>query len=133
MLDQATKFLVDALRLCEFTTLDWLGCAASAFVLLTFCMQSMFRLRLTALLSNIAFISYGWAGRLMPILVLHCMLLVINSIGLAHALRNWTSVAGDQTRTSMHHQHISEGATVQLGGDRPMSEEITRRGNAFIP
>ena len=116
MLDQATKFLLDALRLCEFTSLDWLGCAASACVLLTFCMQSMFRLRLTALLSNIAFISYGWVGRLMPILVLHCMLLLINSIGLAHALRNWTSVAGNQTRTSVHHLNIPEGVTVQLGG-----------------
>jgi hypothetical protein len=116
MLDQATKFLVDALRHCEFTSLDWLGCAASACVLLTFCMQSMIRLRLTALLSNIAFISYGWVGRLMPILVLHCMLLLINSIGLAHALRNWTSVAGDQRRASVHHHQISEGMTVQFGG-----------------
>jgi len=79
-------------------------------------MQSMFRLRLTALLSNIAFISYGWVGRLMPILVLHCMLLLINSIGLAQALRNWTSVAGNQTRTSVHHLNIPEGVTVQLGG-----------------
>jgi hypothetical protein len=36
-------------------------------------MQSMLRLRLVALFSNVAFITYGWVGRLMPILVLHCM------------------------------------------------------------
>jgi hypothetical protein len=66
----------------EFTRLDCLGCVASGCVLLTFCMQSMVRLRLIGVLSNVAFIAYGWAGRLMPILVLHCMLLFINAASL---------------------------------------------------
>jgi hypothetical protein len=66
----------------EFTRLDCLGCVASSCVLLTFCMRSMVRLRLIAILSNVAFIAYGWAGRLMPILVLHCMLLLINAASL---------------------------------------------------
>lgn len=78
LLTQASAFLA-------FTQLDCLGCFASGCVLLTFCMQSMVRLRLIALLSNIAFIAYGWAGRLMPILVLHCMLFLINSANLARA------------------------------------------------
>jgi hypothetical protein len=77
-----------------------LDAALSACVLLTFCMQNMFRLRLTALLSNFAFIAYGWVGRLMPILVLHGMLLVINSIGLARAIRNWRNVGADHLGTS---------------------------------
>jgi hypothetical protein len=107
MPDVCMTLLAGAFRLCEFTTLDYLGCVASACVLLTFCMQSMFQLRLTALLSNFAFIAYGWVGRLMPILILHCMLLLINSIGLAYALINWRSVASDQSRTPAQHRHIS--------------------------
>src|SRR5262249_15612826 len=83
--------------------LDWLGYAASACVLLTFCMQSMLRLRLVALFSNVAFITYGWVGRLMPILVLHCVLLVINSAALVRLAAGW-AIAW----TGRSHLHIRD-------------------------
>jgi hypothetical protein len=74
--------LAGASKFCCITQLDCLGSVASGFVLLTFCMQNMVRLRLIALLSNIAFIAYASEGGLMPILVLHCLLLVVNSASL---------------------------------------------------
>jgi hypothetical protein len=73
-------------KLFPCTSLDCLGRVASVCALLTLCMQSMIRLRLIALLSNVAFIMYGWSCRLIPILVLHCMLLLINSTSLIRTL-----------------------------------------------
>ena len=57
---------------------DLSGYAASAFVLATFAMHSMRRLRLTAILSNLAFIFYALDTNLHPILVLHSLLLPLN-------------------------------------------------------
>jgi hypothetical protein len=93
MPDELVMFLMSITKLCTFTSIDYLGCVASACVLLTFCMQSMFRLRLAALLSNISFIAYGWLGGLLPILILHCVLVLINSMGLISAIRNGRSTA----------------------------------------
>src|ERR1051326_7838177 len=59
-------------------TTDLIGYAASALVLLTFAMTEMRPLRLTAILSNIAFISYGALHGLPPILCLHLVLLPLN-------------------------------------------------------
>ena len=61
---------------------DVLGFVAAAFVLLTLCMPCMRSLRLVALFSNMAFIGYGWAEDLMPVLALHVMLVPINFYGL---------------------------------------------------
>ncbi|HEY1932573.1 MAG TPA: hypothetical protein VGG99_11215 [Acetobacteraceae bacterium] len=57
---------------------DASGYVASAFVLATFCMHSMRRLRLTALASNVAFIFYAAVSHLLPVLALHCILLPVN-------------------------------------------------------
>jgi hypothetical protein len=54
------------------------GYLASALVLATFWMRTMIPLRLTALGSNVAFITYGFLGGLMPIMVLHLLLLPLN-------------------------------------------------------
>jgi hypothetical protein len=62
--------------MCDTT--DLIGYAASALVLLTFAMTEMRPLRLTAILSNIAFISYGALHGLPPILCLHVVLLPLN-------------------------------------------------------
>ena len=86
MPDVLSTLLTEVSRFRALTRLDYLGCLASICVLLTFCMRSMVHLRLIALLSNIAFIAYGLAGRLMPILILHCMLLLINSTCLVRVL-----------------------------------------------
>jgi hypothetical protein len=63
-------------------TTDLVGYAASALVLLTFVMTEMRPLRLAAILSNIAFISYGALHGLPPILCLHLVLLPLNVVRL---------------------------------------------------
>jgi len=57
---------------------DAIGYLASAFVLLSFLMTSMTRLRAAAILSNGAFIGYGMLAGLTPVLALHVVLLPIN-------------------------------------------------------
>jgi CRP/FNR family transcriptional regulator, cyclic AMP receptor protein len=62
---------------------DWLGWAASALVLATFCMRGMVALRLTAIASNLAFIAYGASAGIDPVLMLHVLLLPLNALRLA--------------------------------------------------
>ena len=57
---------------------DFSGYVASALVLATFAMQSMRPLRITAIASNLAFISYAAAANLHPIIILHSVLLPLN-------------------------------------------------------
>lgn len=59
--------------------IDVLGYAAAALVLLSFCMQSMSSLRMFAILSNLAFITYAYHRNLVPILLLHIVLLPVNA------------------------------------------------------
>ncbi|HXD44413.1 MAG TPA: cyclic nucleotide-binding domain-containing protein, partial [Pseudolabrys sp.] len=58
--------------------IDGLGYLASGLVFATFCMKTMIPLRLIAMTSNIAFIAYGFAGHLYPVLFLHVILLPMN-------------------------------------------------------
>lgn len=58
--------------------IDIIGFAASALVFMTFCMRTLLPLRLLAILSNLAFIAYGFGAELVPILVLHLLLLPMN-------------------------------------------------------
>lgn len=69
----------------DMDVVDALGFLAAILVLLTFCMQSMLRLRFVALLSNVAFVVYGIAEELLPVMVLHGVLLPINACWLFQA------------------------------------------------
>jgi CRP/FNR family transcriptional regulator, cyclic AMP receptor protein len=55
-----------------------LGFLASALVLLTFGMRTMLPMRLLAILSNLAFITYGLSLDLTPVWALHGILLPLN-------------------------------------------------------
>ena len=55
-----------------------LGWAAALLTLLTFLCADMRRLRLLALAANAAFIAYGSAAELLPVLVLHLSLVPVN-------------------------------------------------------
>jgi membrane-associated protease RseP (regulator of RpoE activity) len=70
------------LDLCQCT-----GYFASVLVLATFAMRNMRLLRITAILSNIAFITYGVLYRLPPIIGLHLLLLLINLVRLIELYR----------------------------------------------
>jgi CRP/FNR family transcriptional regulator, cyclic AMP receptor protein len=63
------------------------GYLASLLVLLTFLMKDMRPLRITAILSNIAFIAYAGLNWLPPVLVLHVLLLPVNILRLRQADR----------------------------------------------
>ncbi len=59
-------------------TVDLLGYAASALVLLAFSLRSLTALRVVAIASNLTFLAYASAAHLPPVLVLHAALLPIN-------------------------------------------------------
>jgi len=59
------------------------GYLASGLVFATFCTKHMVQLRTLAIASNIAFIGYGYLGKLWPILILHAAMLPLNT----HRLR----------------------------------------------
>jgi hypothetical protein len=67
--------------------IDVVGYMAASLVLATFCMSSMWSLRLVALASNLAFIAYGYLGNLTPVLVLHAVLLPVNGCRLLQLFR----------------------------------------------
>ena len=56
-------------------------------MLATFGMKDMINLRIVAICSNIAFIAYGIALSLLPVLILHVMLLPLNGWRLMGALQ----------------------------------------------
>ncbi|RZA11398.1 MAG: hypothetical protein EOP02_32350 [Proteobacteria bacterium] len=58
--------------------IEFLGYVAAALVLATFCMRSMLSLRVVAIASNLAFISYALLARIDPVLLLHTVLLPMN-------------------------------------------------------
>jgi CRP/FNR family transcriptional regulator, cyclic AMP receptor protein len=65
--------------------IDWIelsGYLASALVFLTFYMKTMIPLRLIGILSNVAFMTYGFGGRLYPVLILDAILLPLNCLRL---------------------------------------------------
>lgn len=54
------------------------GYLAAALVFATFLMRSRTRLRQVGIVSNVAFITYGIVGNVIPLLVLHSLLLPLN-------------------------------------------------------
>jgi CRP/FNR family transcriptional regulator, cyclic AMP receptor protein len=59
---------------------DAAGYIASFLVLATFCMRTMIALRLAAIGSNICFIGFGVAAHIYPVLLLHLVLLPLNTV-----------------------------------------------------
>jgi hypothetical protein len=61
---------------------DLCGFAAAAMTLATFAQRAMLRMRITALFANVFFIVYGWLGPFYPVLILHMILLPVNTVRL---------------------------------------------------
>lgn len=70
-----------------FAWTDTLGYIAAGAVFVSFSMKNMQALRIVALVSNVAFISYALVDGLTPILVLHGLLLPLNLLRLVQMLR----------------------------------------------
>ena len=56
-----------------------IGYFATFLLVLTFFMRSMIQLRIAAICSSLAWLVYGWADTLYPIIALHAVLLPFNS------------------------------------------------------
>jgi CRP/FNR family transcriptional regulator, cyclic AMP receptor protein len=65
--------------------INWIelsGYVASLLVFLTFYMKTIIPLRIIGIMSNVAFMIYGFDGRLYPVLILHAVLLPLNCLRL---------------------------------------------------
>jgi hypothetical protein len=74
------------------------GYIASTLVLFTFVAKDMRLLRIVAIFSNLAFLTYGAIEWLPPVLFLHMALLPLNAVRLAEIART-TQAKGDLIQT----------------------------------
>jgi CRP/FNR family transcriptional regulator, cyclic AMP receptor protein len=106
--------------------IDLLGYAASASVLVTFCMSTMLPLRIVAIASNVLFAAYGAIAHIYPVLVLHLILLPVNTARLVQILRLIKGVrAAQRSELSvesllpfMSHRAVKAGDVVINKGDK---------------
>ena len=77
-------------------TTDAIGWLAAGLLLLAFYSTSACRLRACAVAANLAFIAYGAMAHLPPVLILHLVLLPINTVRLLRASRTPDTVSGPQ-------------------------------------
>lgn len=61
---------------------DAVGFVAAGLVIAAFCMKDILHLRIVAVASNVAFLTYGVALGLMPVWLLHLVLLPVNVVRL---------------------------------------------------
>src|SRR5262249_60628524 len=76
------------------TLSDIAGYVASIMVLLTFLTKDMRLLRVLAIFSNIAFVTYGMLVWLPPVFCLHLILLPVNALRLREMLTTQSSLPG---------------------------------------
>ena len=105
--------------------IDLLGYAASASVLVTFCMSTMLPLRLVAIVSNVLFASYGAIAHIYPVLALHLILLPVNTARLVQILRlikgvrtaQRSGLSVESLLPFMSHRAVKAGEVVISKGD----------------
>ncbi|MBU3916876.1 cyclic nucleotide-binding domain-containing protein, partial [bacterium] len=76
------EILVIIVEYVRHNWIDIVGYIASMFVATTFYMKTMIPLRIIGIISNILFITYGFAQGLYPVLILHLILFPLNIIRL---------------------------------------------------
>ncbi len=82
-------------------TPDLMGWIACLLTFLAFSMKDIIPLRMAALGANIAFIGWGFAAGLVPILALHCALLPCNLFRLTEAILDRRKNRNSATRDRM--------------------------------
>jgi hypothetical protein len=96
------------------------GYVASTLVLLTFVAKDMRALRIVAIFSNLAFITYSTVEWLPPVLFLHLVLLPLNIVRLAEIVRA-THAAGDLTPADGAVRPQTLGADMIARGQSPVA------------
>jgi CRP/FNR family transcriptional regulator, cyclic AMP receptor protein len=106
--------------------IDLLGYAASATVLATFCMTTMIPLRIIALVSNILFAAFGAWAHIYPVMILHLILLPVNTFRLVQIQRlvrglthlQSTDLSIEHFLPFMTHRRFRTGDTLTRRGER---------------
>ena len=96
------------------------GYVASTLVLLIFVAKDMRVLRIVAIFSNLAFITYGTVEWLPPVLFLHLVLLPLNIVRLAEIVRA-THATGDLTQANGAVRAQTLGADMIARGQSPVA------------
>jgi hypothetical protein len=117
------------------------GYLASALVLTTFCMGSMRPLRLTAIASNLAFIFYAAVADIPPVLILHCILLPVNTFRLVQIQRAILTSRRllDEPDSATSHaglgdpHFLSRTAVADAGAALPLAEREQERVVRLLP
>lgn len=123
---------------------DFLGYVAAFAVFLTFCTRTMLALRLIAILSNVAFISYALAASLVPILILHGALLPLNVLRLIQMQRQVNAVGKDAVAVEgearfdwllpmAERRNLDDGALLFAKGDSAESLYVVVNGEIVLP
>lgn len=105
--------------------IDWLGWAAALLTLATFSMKTMISLRVIAIASNIAFMSYGALAHIYPVIALHSALLPFNIFRLVQ-MRRLIASAGKASNSRFDLNWIRPYATVR---DYREGETIFKKGD----
>lgn len=118
-----------------------LGYLASLLVFMTFYMKTMVSLRLVAIASNIAFIGYGYAESLYPVLILHVALLPLN----IHRLKHVREIVSDDGHIQAHvsdfnaliphmvHNRLDKGDVIFKRGDHADALYYVSKGRILLP
>jgi CRP/FNR family cyclic AMP-dependent transcriptional regulator len=121
--------------------IDGVGYLASALVLLTFCMGTMLNLRAIAIFSNLAFIGYGLGAGIYPVLILHVILLPLNTMLLIQMvvllrkarLAAATDLSPSWLQPFMRAKQFKAGETIFRKGDYADSLYMIVSGDVMIP
>jgi hypothetical protein len=117
------------------------GYVASALVFSTFYMKTMIPLRVAAIASNVAFITYGYFGHLRPVLLLLVVLLPLNAIRLVQMRRLSAAIQeasrGDLSFASMApymtHERFGDGDVLFRQGEPADKLYILCNGKIALP
>jgi len=128
----------------DTSQLTWpqvVGYVASLLVFSTFYMKTMIPLRCTAVLSNVAFLTYGYFAGLYPVFVLHVVLLPLNLLRLYQMRRLIARVRRASTGEYsiewmipfMTPQEFKSGRLAVSQGDVANSLYYLERGSVRLP
>ena len=119
---------------------DAAGYIASVLVFATFCMRTMIALRVAAIGSNICFIGFGVAAHVYPVLLLHVVLLPLNTLRTLEMVRLTRRIevaakgdlSFDPIKPYMQAERHAAGHTLFCKGDFADRMFVISAGNLLV-
>ena len=117
------------------------GYVASALVFVTFSMKTIIPLRVVAILSNIAFVLYGFGAGLVPILILHSALLPLNIFRTYQHVKSFRRIRAAAENAAdisallpfMTRTTLAKGSAIFQMGDPAEEMYFLSKGRVFLP